>query len=69
MAVAGNACSAYRLSMKDGKIVTKATSYLRSECHTPAQAIGLLAQGKDAIVAGSDMAAIWAAIKKEGENA
>ena len=66
MAVAGGACSAYRLSMKDGQLMTKATSYMRSECHTPAQAIGLLAQGKEAIVAGSDMAAIGAAVRKEG---
>jgi hypothetical protein len=51
--------------MKDGQLMTKATSYMRSECHTPAQAIGLLAQGKEAIVAGSDMAAIWAAVRGE----
>ena len=60
MAIAGGACSAYRVRYDaDTKwLHVRSTTYLRSECDSVENAIAKLHDGETAVVAGSDMAEI-----------
>jgi adenine deaminase len=59
MAIAGGACSAYSLQVRDGELVTVRSFHtLRSECPTVEEAVRRLRAGETVMVAGSDMQAV-----------
>lgn len=57
MAVAGGACTAYRLRLVDGAQSVKQTTLPRALCLEPRQAVAELEAGREVVVAGSD---VWA---------
>jgi hypothetical protein len=59
MAIAGNACSAYRLQVRDGELcVLNSTTVQRSLCAGVEDALIGLARGEVALVAGADVAEV-----------
>jgi hypothetical protein len=58
MAVAGGACAAYRVQVRDRQIDVQGTTTLRSMCTAVEEAMLRLSRGEVVTVAGSDMAEI-----------
>lgn len=58
MAIAGGACSAYRVRYDAAQrwLHVRSTTALRSECPSVEEAVRRLRQGEQVTVAGSDMA-------------
>lgn len=56
MAVAGSATTAYECKMQEYRLVTVATTRLRTDCATVSDAQDRLQRGETVVVAGSDMA-------------
>lgn len=56
MAIAGGACSAYRVQVFDRQVLVNSTTTLRSECVAIEPALQRLSRGEIVTVAGSDMA-------------
>ena len=58
MAVAGGACAAYRVQVRDRQIDVQGTTTLRSMCTAVEEAMLRLSRGEVVTVAGSDMAEV-----------
>lgn len=56
MAIAGGACSAYRVNVRDRQIHVQSTTTLRSMCIGVEEAMIKLSRGEVVTVAGADMA-------------
>ena len=70
MAVAGGATKAYDCQVRDGALhIVRDRTTLRDLCTKPEDAIEALARGQVVIVAGSDIAALRAALQERGVNA
>ena len=66
MAVAGGATTAYRCWIQDDFLQVARTTTLRTECTSVEDALLPLGRGEVVTVAGSDMAALRAALSKAG---
>lgn len=58
MAIAGGACSAFRVQVSDRQIYVQGTTALRSMCVAVEEAMLRLSRGEQVLVAGSDMVEI-----------
>lgn len=58
MAIAGGACSAYRVQVRDRQIHVQSTTILRDLCAKPDDAMVALSRGEVVTVAGSDIAEV-----------
>jgi hypothetical protein len=65
MAIAGGACAAYRVQVRDRQIDVQSTTTLRSMCTAVEEAILRLSRGEVVTVAGSDMAEIRRRVDSE----
>jgi len=65
MAVAGGACAAYRVQVRDRQIHVQSTTTLRSMCTAVEEAMLRLSRGEVVTVAGSDMAEIRERVDSE----
>jgi len=65
MAVAGGACSAYRVWLDDVRLCMCQTTTMRDLCDKPDAAIRLIKDGKVATVAGSDVDQVRMAVSRE----
>lgn len=55
MAVSGGATTAYQCTVQEYRLVTTATTRLRTDCATVSDAQERLSRGESVVVAGSDM--------------
>ena len=55
MAIAGGACSAYQVQVRDRQVHVKSTTMLRDLCVKVDDALPALSRGEIVTVAGSDM--------------
>jgi len=69
MAMAGGACSAYKMSLRDGRLSMRPTTTLRSECVESAEAAaGYIINGGTVTVAGTDATAVRRLIEAHMET-
>lgn len=66
MAIAGGSITAYQCRIVDGAMQVANTTYPRSLCVDPPEAMTKLAAGESVTVAGSDMAKLRTLLAAEG---
>ncbi len=65
MAIAGGACSAYRVQVRDRQIYVQSTTALRSMCTPVEEAMLRLSRGELVTVAGSDVVEVRRRVEAE----